>query len=697
MKCNLDYETRSDCDLKEAGAYVYARHPSTIILCACYSIDDGPVKQWPALAGYPLPADLEAAMRNPACEMHAWNAQFERLIGRHVLGIDIPLERWRCTAALARARGLPGRLEDALDFLKLAPGLAIKRRGRQIMLKWAKPLPEKQGGGYANDINEYYELIAYCSGDVTSEALIGARLVPFTPMELADFQATERVNDAGLPIDCDLAYAAQTYGRAEKSEINGHLQRLTHGVVSTASQHPQIKEFLRERLGAEMFERYFTKTVRKKDKAGGYTMGEKESTDKSARADFLNSQEGREADYKARELIEYVDDAGKSSVAKFAKMYARAADTGRAEGAYLYAGAIQTKRFSSTGVQMHNLPRDTPDDHELDSLIDLVLLHSLEADVMDTLSSLLRPTIMAPDGRTLAWGDWSSVEARAMPWLAQAEAKLDLYRRKVDVYRVNAEQIFGVPYDDVNDHQRQIGKVAELSLQFGGAKGALRSMGRNYGVSLTEAEADRIVQRWREANRWAAEFSNGLFDAFMATALGIDSSHGPISYRQITPMLPGTVSIACDLPCGSTLYYHGIKGNVCVKVRGLLMELAVNPDIERDGVDGVIDRWETAVTYEKTLPTGFYTERIWHGLLAENVTQATCASLLRDCIRRLAKALPTDAMLIGHTHDELIVECDEAEPTRTTKVLEREMLRVPKWLSGFPLGCTVAHGPRYVK
>ncbi len=39
----LDFETRSRVDLKLAGAYEYARDPSTEVLCAAYQIDDGPV------------------------------------------------------------------------------------------------------------------------------------------------------------------------------------------------------------------------------------------------------------------------------------------------------------------------------------------------------------------------------------------------------------------------------------------------------------------------------------------------------------------------------------------------------------------------------------------------------------------------------------------------------------------------------
>src|SRR4249919_2496630 len=135
MICHFDYETRSDIDLRVVGAHTYARHPSTRILCCAYSIDGAPVQGWPKAAGHRLPDDLGTALLNPKCEMHAWNAQFERLITKHVLDIDIPLDRWHCTAALARARGMPGKLEDALDYIGAKQSLHEKRRGSQIMLK----------------------------------------------------------------------------------------------------------------------------------------------------------------------------------------------------------------------------------------------------------------------------------------------------------------------------------------------------------------------------------------------------------------------------------------------------------------------------------------------------------------------------------------------------------------------------------
>ena len=42
----LDFEIRSWIDLRVVGPLVYARHPSTEILCASWAIDDGPVQTW---------------------------------------------------------------------------------------------------------------------------------------------------------------------------------------------------------------------------------------------------------------------------------------------------------------------------------------------------------------------------------------------------------------------------------------------------------------------------------------------------------------------------------------------------------------------------------------------------------------------------------------------------------------------------
>ena len=86
----VDFETRSQCDLKSKGVYNYAQDASTDVLCMSYAFDDGEVVTW--LPGQPLP-DFTGHM------IYAHNAAFERLIFWYVLQKNYPLKSFYCTAA----------------------------------------------------------------------------------------------------------------------------------------------------------------------------------------------------------------------------------------------------------------------------------------------------------------------------------------------------------------------------------------------------------------------------------------------------------------------------------------------------------------------------------------------------------------------------------------------------------------------
>lgn len=692
-RISLDYETRSIVELKKAGAYAYARDKSTKVLCAAYNIDGEGGEMWQAWRGEKMPVRLRLALNDPKCEIHAWNSQFERLITRDVLGIDVPIERYHCTAAWARARGLPGKLEGALKFTGNEAAVIKKRQGNKVMLKWCRPLPN---GGWADDPHEYNQLIIYCDEDVKAERELQRFMQrwPMTVNERRDFLLTERVNDLGLPVDTTLAKAAMKYGLKEANELAGEILFYSSGEVRSAGSHAAVKSFLKARLTPGMFEHFFTR----------YVDGiRKETSDGASREAFLASEAAREIEPDVSDLLQSLDDANKSSVAKFGRIVARAGNTGRVQGAYLYAGAAQTKRFSSTGVQMHNLPRATPKD--LDAVVAQVMAHKLPDGerVMHVLSACLRPTIMAPKGRVLVWGDWSAVEARAMPWLAGHKPKLDLYRDGIDVYNVNATDIYGTPYDEVPDDQRQVGKVAELSLQFGGWKGALRAMARNYRINMTEREAERIAGRWRGANAWAARYQWALYGAFLMAANGTPAAVRGVTYRPVSEMkFNKCATVECTLPDGTVLLYPGGAGEYGVEVTErvgkdvfpVVFDDAFLPEYTADRLRYTVAK----VQYFKAAFNTLLPEDIWHGLLAENVTQGICASLLRDCLARVEARLdPKHAVIVGHTHDEILTEADAKWEKIVRGILHEEMVRVPKWMTGMPLAATIKSGVRYIK
>ena len=94
-RLHLDYETASKVDLRKTGAHRYAMDPSTKILMLGWAFDDDTPALWEPRNG-PIPPELMEGIKSDI-NKHAFNAQFERLISRYVLGVEVPPEQWRCT------------------------------------------------------------------------------------------------------------------------------------------------------------------------------------------------------------------------------------------------------------------------------------------------------------------------------------------------------------------------------------------------------------------------------------------------------------------------------------------------------------------------------------------------------------------------------------------------------------------------
>src|SRR6185503_18483001 len=129
-----DYETRSASDLKMVGARRYAADPSTELLCLGYAVDDGAVQIW--TLGQPIPEVIQEAARNPAWIVAAHSDAFETAVEELPLGPRlgwplVPIERHRCTEAMALAAALPGSLEGAAEALLLP--LQKDRAGQKLM------------------------------------------------------------------------------------------------------------------------------------------------------------------------------------------------------------------------------------------------------------------------------------------------------------------------------------------------------------------------------------------------------------------------------------------------------------------------------------------------------------------------------------------------------------------------------------
>ena len=125
-----DFETASAADLKKCGAWVYAEHPTTEILCFGYSIDGGDPQILTPDDFYcdegwgPNSEMLRREVVNPNVMFVAHNAFFEKSIWRHIMvpvygWPDIPNERWHDILAVCAHKALPLKLERAAMALRL--------------------------------------------------------------------------------------------------------------------------------------------------------------------------------------------------------------------------------------------------------------------------------------------------------------------------------------------------------------------------------------------------------------------------------------------------------------------------------------------------------------------------------------------------------------------------------------------------
>lgn len=272
---------------------------------------------------------------------------------------------------------------------------------------------------------------------------------------------------------------------------------------------------------------------------------------------------------------------------------------------------------------------------------------------------MLRPALIPAPGKHFVVADWSAIEGRVNPWLAASsagEAKLDVFRKKLDPYKVNAAATYGVQYLDVTSEQRQVGKVQELALGFAGGVGAFAAMGRAYGVHFEEAQARRIVDAWRRANPWSVPFWQSLEEAYTRAMRnkGHEFSAGRVAY------LFDGLHLWYALPSGRVLCYPYAR-------------------LESDGVTYAKASWKPAAD-----ATEWPRARLWKGLACENITQATANDILRHALRQL-----DDVVL--HVHDEIVIETDQ--PTD----LERIMSTPPAWAEGLPLAAEVQTMTRYGK
>lgn len=643
---SIDVETFSDVDLKKCGVYKYAESSDFEILLFGVSVDGGEVTVYDLASGDTVPEEIIRALADDSVIKWAYNASFERVCLSVWLRRNYPQyfssysieddtvrnyldpSSWRCSLVWGAYMGLPLSLEGIGKVLKLENQKMAE--GKALIRYFCVPCkPTKANGGRMRNLPEHDPVkwstfIAYNKRDVETEMAIQQKLSKFPAPDFlwAEYHLDQEINDRGIQLDMVLVDQAIAIDERSREELSAKMRQLT--ALENLNSVQQMKEWLTKH-GLEV-----------------------DSLDKKAVKELLKT-----APPELAEVLELRRQLAKSSVKKYQAMQNAVCADGRARGMFQFYGANRSGRWAGRLIQLQNLPQNhmthLEDARRLVRAGDYALLSALYDSVPEVLSELIRTAFVPRDGYKFIVSDFSAIEARVLSFLAGESWRLKVFAENGDIYCASASAMFHVPVEKhgQNAHLRQKGKIAELALGYGGSVGALKSMGA-LEMGLAEEELQPLVDAWRTSNPNIVQLWWDVDNAVKTTVRQrLDTETHGIRFRYRSGML------FIVLPSGRQLCY--VKPKMGTNKFG-------GESVTYEGV-GSTKKWERIESYGPKF--------------TENVVQAISRDILMYAMRTLSHCF-----IVGHVHDELIIECSmDVSPDAVCE----QMGKTPPWIKGLNL------------
>ena len=643
---SLDVETFSDVDLKKCGVYKYAESSDFEILLFGVSVDGGEVTVYDLASGDTVPEEIIRALADDSVIKWAYNASFERVCLSVWLRRNYPQyfssysieddtvrnyldpSSWRCSLVWGAYMGLPLSLEGIGKVLKLENQKMAE--GKALIRYFCVPCkPTKANGGRMRNLPEHDPVkwstfIAYNKRDAETEMAIQQKLSKFPVPDFLweEYHLDQEINDRGIQLDMVLVEQAIAIDNRSREELSAKMRQLT--ALENPNSVQQMKEWLTKH-GLEV-----------------------DSLDKKAVKELLKT-----APPELAEVLELRRQLAKSSVKKYQAMQNAVCADGRARGMFQFYGANRSGRWAGRLIQLQNLPQNhmthLEDARRLVRAGDYALLSALYDSVPEVLSELIRTAFVPRDGYKFIVSDFSAIEARVLSFLASESWRLKVFAENGDIYCASASAMFHVPVEKhgQNSHLRQKGKIAELALGYGGSVGALKSMGA-LEMGLVEEELQPLVDAWRTSNPNIVQLWWDVDNAVKTTVRQrLDTETHGIRFRYRSGML------FIILPSGRQLCY--VKPKMGTNKFG-------GESVTYEGV-GSTKKWERIESYGPKF--------------VENIVQAISRDILMYAMRTLSHCF-----IVGHVHDELIIECSmDVSPDAVCE----QMGRTPPWIKGLNL------------
>lgn len=350
---------------------------------------------------------------------------------------------------------------------------------------------------------------------------------------------------------------------------------------------------------------------------------------------------------------------------------------------------------------------------------------------------ILRHNIIAASGNELVVGDFKNIESVITAWLAGETVEVEAFNnafanpkdKSLDVYRIQFSQFFGTPVLEVNDTERQAGKVSKLAFGFGGGVGALVTMAAGYQMDLesladivlpraTEEQKAKAYKAWRRAFLLGEDYElepkvymacDVLKQVYRATNVAIDRFR-----HDIDNAIKGAVKHPNEA------LYHVGRCKIWSTGAFLIIELPSErrllyayPQIQQTVIedpDGGKPWVSETVTYATARGKSWRREKAWSGLFVENVVQAVANDVLRAAMLRVhddswtvpeiaayLMTLPEEerTAICLSVHDEAVLDVPVGSYPKER--LARVLVQKEPWMEGLPMAVDVWNNFRYGK
>jgi DNA polymerase len=310
----------------------------------------------------------------------------------------------------------------------------------------------------------------------------------------------------------------------------------------------------------------------------------------------------------------------------------------------LYCGAPHTRRWSSQGVNVQNLPRDP-------------LEFPIGAD--EVVEIMPRNWLTPAPGNIFLILDYSQIEPRVLHWLTGNQALLDLLTQGYPLYEAFARQ-----WGQWNDEMEQAAgdlplKKADLGLY---TKTKNKVLGLGYGMGWSKYST-------YGGQNLEAEVAKADVKMFRETNKGVTDLWGQLDKALNRATLSADKTLELHLPSGEIMRHFNCKKTATHGIQ----TLKVKGEFRGNNI----------------------TSRVWGGFLTENLVQRVA----RDIMAYRAAECWRQGLPVRFTsHDEVIVEVKDDSSKMDALVEMARILRTPPvWAEGIPLAVEGGFASRYVK